>query len=257
MLSISMANQRRKNLGSRVALLPGKFLSVRKVFARLESFCAYNRKKTVKLFQYFQNYLEFSRWFLFFRTVSKLSGFIQITTNFPNYFKTIQSFSRWLSILRTLSKNFGFFQIVANFPDGFKTIRIYPDDCQFSGRFQDCTDFSRSFSIFRNVSKPSFFSGSFPIFLTVSKLCGVFQMITKFRYDFKTVGIFPDDFKTVGIFPDAKPVWPNDIKHCSSSLKWGSARGPLSHKKITRIVKAFSNKTCSKIPDQQNKALNH
>ena len=32
--------QRQKNLGSRVALLPGKFLRIRKVFAHPESFCA-------------------------------------------------------------------------------------------------------------------------------------------------------------------------------------------------------------------------
>ena len=41
-------DQRRKNLGSRVALLPGKFLRVRKVFARIT-------EKPFKLSQYFQN----------------------------------------------------------------------------------------------------------------------------------------------------------------------------------------------------------
>ena len=40
--------QRQKNLGSRVALLPGKFLRVRKVFARI------TEKKPFKLSQYFQ-----------------------------------------------------------------------------------------------------------------------------------------------------------------------------------------------------------
>ena len=46
--------QRRKNLGSRVALLPGKFLRVRKVFARI-------KEKPFKLSQYFQNDPYFSR----------------------------------------------------------------------------------------------------------------------------------------------------------------------------------------------------
>ena len=105
--------QRPKNLGSRVALLPGKFLRVRKVFARLESFCAYNRKKPFKLSQYFQNDPDFSRWFPIFRIISKLSGFFQMTANFLDYFKTV-----WI------------FQMTANFPDDFKTIRIFPDDCQ-------------------------------------------------------------------------------------------------------------------------------
>ena len=44
-----------ENLGSRVAVLPGKSLRFQKVFARL------TEKKTVKSFQYFQNDLEFSK----------------------------------------------------------------------------------------------------------------------------------------------------------------------------------------------------
>ena len=46
--------QRQKNLGSRVALLPGKFLRFRKVFARIT-------EKPFKLSQYFQNDQDFSR----------------------------------------------------------------------------------------------------------------------------------------------------------------------------------------------------
>ena len=46
--------QRQKNLGSGVALLPGKFLRVRKVFARIN-------KKPFKLSEYFQNDPDFSR----------------------------------------------------------------------------------------------------------------------------------------------------------------------------------------------------
>ena len=42
-----------------------------------------------------------------------------------------------------LSKSSGFFQMISNFPDSFKTVRIFPDDCQFSGSFQNCPDFSR------------------------------------------------------------------------------------------------------------------
>ena len=48
------ALQRRKNLGSRVALLPGKFLRVRKVFARIT-------ENLFKLSQYFQNDPDFCR----------------------------------------------------------------------------------------------------------------------------------------------------------------------------------------------------
>ena len=36
-----------------------------------------------------------------------------------------------------------FFEMISHFPEDFKTVRIFPDDCQFSGRFQNCPDFSR------------------------------------------------------------------------------------------------------------------
>ena len=72
--------QRRKTLGSRVALLPGEFLRVRKVFARIT-------EKPFKLPQYFQNSSHFSRWLPIFLMISKLSWF-----------------SRWLPISRIISK---------------------------------------------------------------------------------------------------------------------------------------------------------
>ena len=74
-------------------------IAIRKVFARPESFCAYNRKIPCQLSQYIQNDPNFSRRLPIFRIISKLSGF---------------------------------FQMAANLPDYFKTVRIFPDDCQFS-----------------------------------------------------------------------------------------------------------------------------
>jgi len=63
------ANQRQKNLGSRVALLPGKFLRVRKVFARITEknlLNCHNTFKMIPIFPYdfqfsglFQNCLDF------------------------------------------------------------------------------------------------------------------------------------------------------------------------------------------------------
>ena len=108
--------QRPKNLVSRVALLPGKFLRVRKVFARIT-------EKPFKLSQYFQNDWfpddfqfsgwfkncpDFSRWLPIFRLVSKLLGF-----------------SRWLPIFRMISKLSGFFQMTNNFLDDFKSVQIF------------------------------------------------------------------------------------------------------------------------------------
>ena len=118
-------HQRRKNLGSRVALLPGKFLRVRKVFARITEKYLVNCPNTFKTTQIFpddcqfsglfQNCPDFSRWQPIFRIISKLSGFFQMTANFPDDFKTVRMF-----------------QVTANFPDDFKTVQIFPDDCQFS-----------------------------------------------------------------------------------------------------------------------------
>ena len=118
--------QRPKNLGSRVALLPGKFLRVRKVFARITEKYLVNCPNTFKTTQIFpddcqfsglfQNCPDFSRWQPIFRIISKLSGFFQMTANFPDDFKTVRMF-----------------QVTANFPDDFKTVQIFPDDCQFSG----------------------------------------------------------------------------------------------------------------------------
>ena len=67
--------------------------------------------------------------------------------------------------------------MISNFPDGFKTVWIYPDNCLFSGRFQNCPYFSRRLSIFP----------------TVSELSGFFRMIVNFLDGFETVRIFTDD----------------------------------------------------------------
>ena len=56
-------------------------------------------------------------------------------------------------IFRMVSKLSGFFQMIVNFLDGFTTVQIFPDDCQFSGRFQNYPNFSRSLPIFWTVSK--------------------------------------------------------------------------------------------------------
>ena len=117
-------SQRRKNLDSKEALLPGNFLRVRKVFARTTEKPAYLSQscedrpdrlrsvqiawkitasfKTVEIFPvetlrispddfsfsgWLQNCLDFSRWVPIFRTISKLSGF-----------------SRWFPISQTVSK---------------------------------------------------------------------------------------------------------------------------------------------------------
>ena len=64
-------SQRPKNLGSRVALLPGKFLRIRKVFAHITE----KPDNCLDHFPFpgwFQNCPEFSRSFPIFRTVSKL-----------------------------------------------------------------------------------------------------------------------------------------------------------------------------------------
>ena len=70
-------------------------------------------------------------------------------------------------------KQSGFFQMISNFPDGFKTVRIFPDVCQFSGRFQNCPDFSRWLPIFQVFFQncPDF-SRWLPIFQIISKLSG-------------------------------------------------------------------------------------
>ena len=87
-----------------------------------------------------------------------------------------------LPALPILSKRSGFFWMISNFHDSFKTLRIFPDDCQFSGWFQNCPDFSRWL----------------PIFRIISKLSGFFQMTANFPNYFKTVRIFTDDCQFSG-----------------------------------------------------------
>ena len=87
-----------------------------------------------------------------------------------------------------------------DFPDGFKTVWIFPDDCQFSGWFLNCPDFSGWLPIFRMISKLSEFSRWLPIFQMISKLSGYFQMTANFPDDFKTIRIFSDDCQFFGCF---------------------------------------------------------
>ena len=55
--------QRRKNLGSRVALLPGKFLRVWKVFGRITEKNLLNCPNTLKAVWIFPDDFQFSGWF--------------------------------------------------------------------------------------------------------------------------------------------------------------------------------------------------
>ena len=100
--------QRQKNLGSRVALLPGKFLRIRKVFVRRRGKNLLNCPNTFKTIQtfpddfqfsgWFQSCPDFFRWLPIFRIISKLSGF-----------------SGWLPIFRMISKLSGFSRWLPNF----------------------------------------------------------------------------------------------------------------------------------------------
>ena len=183
-------------MGSRVALLPGKFF-----------------------LQYFQNDSDFSRLFPIFRTVTKLSGFFRMISHFLDVFKTVHlghwyfkadrppsitfdweiknAFERNITVvqLETLGKKthvkfskrpqnhlISQSKVIKGGTGGeggqfalcVKDPRIYPYDCQFSRWFQNCPDFSRWL----------------PIFRMVSKLSGIFQMIANFPDGFKTVQIF-------------------------------------------------------------------
>ena len=189
----SVTRQRQKNLGSRVAMLPGKFLRVRKVFARIiekNLLNCLNTFKTIQIFPddcqfsgLFQNCPDFSRWMPIFQIISKWSGFSQLIANFPDYFKTV-----WI------------FPDECQFYGWFQNCRIFPDDFQFSGWFQNCPDFSRWMPTFRIISKVSWLSRWLPIFRIISKLSGFFQLIANFPDSFKTVRIFPDDCQFSGWF---------------------------------------------------------
>ena len=145
--ALTVLPQRPKNLGSRVALLPGKFLRIWKVFARRTEKNLLNCPNTFKMVRIFPDDFQFSGWF-----------------------QSCPDFSIWLPIFRIISKLSGFFQMTANFPDYFKTVRIFPDDCQFYGLFQNCPYFSRWLPILRIISKLSGFSRWMPIFQIISKL---------------------------------------------------------------------------------------
>ena len=112
-------------------------IATRKVFARPESFCAYNRKKPFKLSQYFQNYPDFSRLLPIFRMVSKLSRFVQITAHFPDYFKTVRIFPDYCQISGLFQNCTGIFPENCQFSGFFQKFSDFPDDCQFYGLFQN------------------------------------------------------------------------------------------------------------------------
>ena len=100
--------QRRKNLGSRVALLPGKFLRVRKVFAHITE-NNLNCPNTFKTIRIFPDDFQFSGWF----------------QNCPDFIPDDCQFSRWFQ------NCLDFFQMTANFPDDFKTVRIFQMTANF------------------------------------------------------------------------------------------------------------------------------
>ena len=142
--------QRRKNLGSRVALLPRKFLRVLKVF--------------VGMLEKMSNY-QYS--FRAVRTAFYMSGLIE---NFPASFKTVQLFLDGLKSFRTLLKLSRSFQIVSKLSGWFQNcpfffLRI----SKSSRRFQKCSDISMWF---QNVPEGSKLLCSFRI---VSKLSGWFE----------------------------------------------------------------------------------
>ena len=84
------------------------------------------------------------------------------------------------------------------------------------------------------------------------KMARFFQMVFNFPDGFKNVRIFPDhchfpdDFKTIRMFPDAKPVWPNDLKHCSSCKSGHKVKvnemivNIMASKKIVKIMQFIS-----------------
>ena len=63
--------------------------------------------------------------------------------------------------------------MISHFPDSVKNVRTFPDHLPFSGQCHNLPDFSRSF----------------PIFRTVSKLSGLFKIISHFTEGFKTIRI--------------------------------------------------------------------
>ena len=89
--------QGRKYLGSRGALLPGKFWRVKKVKVRM-------LEKDVKLFfQGCQIKWKLSGWFQNCSVISRWSQF------FPDSFETVQIFPDSLKTFRIVSKLFGYF----------------------------------------------------------------------------------------------------------------------------------------------------
>ena len=81
--------QRLKNLGSREALLPGKFLRVQKVFVRM-----------------LEKMLNYQYSFRAVRTAFYMFGLIE---NFPASFKTVQLFIDGLKSFRPVSKLSNYF----------------------------------------------------------------------------------------------------------------------------------------------------
>ena len=110
--------QRRKTLGSRVSLLPGKLLCVRKVIALPESYCAYNRK-------------TWSSVSILWGTSGQIEICLDSLTN--------------LQPVLILSKHFQLklwvFQMISHFPDSFKIVWIFPDNWERQTRaFYACRE---------------------------------------------------------------------------------------------------------------------
>ena len=199
-----LGKQRPKNLGSRVALLPRKFLRVRKVFARI------TEKPFKLLSQFFQNNLDFSRWFPIFQMIAnfledfktvlifpyecQFSGWFQnfpdfqMATNFSDDFKTFWIF-QMIAKFQMISKLSGFarwYQNFADFPDccqfyrWFQNCPDFPNACQFSGLFRNFPDFPDDCQFSRRYQNFLDFPDDWQFTDDIKKLSGIFQVAANF-----------------------------------------------------------------------------
>ena len=99
--------------------------------------------------------------------------------------------------------------MISNFPDVFKAVRIFPDDCQFSGLFQNCPDFSKWL----------------PIFWMISKLFRFFLDDCQFSRWFQNCPDVPGDCQFSGWFQNC-PDFPDDcqfsriFQNCPDFSRW-------------------------------------
>ena len=126
-------------------------------------------------------------------------------------------FSRWFPIFRMVSKLSGFFPDDCQFSGWFQNCPDFPDYCKFSGLFQNCPDF------------PVYckFAGWFQNCLNISRwlknLSDSFKTVWKLTDDLKfSTGKFPDNFKLFfHCFGDAQIFDFYLIMHFAA-LSWGA-----------------------------------